>query len=145
MRQSKLITFLGLVIVVLVVGIGYQIYRKFRPGSPYPAGTIITQAKEGIPAGFPGELLTEGAPLRHSDTVTYPDGKTDMTVDYITNRPVLEVLSVYRDNLRANSWIITRDFINQSGVIIGAKGQDRLAVTVSPDEKGSLVTVLYQK
>lgn len=154
-NKSRLVYFLLLAVVCLgiIVGAIYFIVGLIR-GAPektitpqgYEKGVTVDIYKS-VPAGFPGGIILENKPLDYSGTVNRPDGKKVMTVSYISDKSMLDVLSDYTTSLPKKGWKIESSNISQNtAVMLVSKNSDKVFVSIAPVGKsGVMVSFQYEK
>lgn len=117
-----------------------------KPQSAYPPGTKI-ENPIAIPKDFPSEILASGIKFTHIDTVSYPNGKEDITVVYDSSKTINELFVYYSKLLKSKGWQIqSSQFSVNSAVILAADSlNNKLFVTVTKNKEGDTVTFLYKK
>ena len=86
--------------------------------NPYPAGTQL-QATSTLPSNFPKDVLREQYPVEKSTIVNYPDGRTNVTVSYLSPNTVFSLLSVYTEYFKSSYWKMqSSELLQNSGVVV---------------------------
>lgn len=143
-----------ILLTILVVGsLVYKVAIKGKLGqvgkstiNPYPAGTSI-QNPVSLPAEFPQDVIREKYKLDKVNTVTYPDGKTVITVAYTSENQVFGLLSIYTQYFKQSPWtLLSSQLAQESGVVVAKNEVGQMTVTIAPakEGQGSRVTFSYQ-
>jgi hypothetical protein len=85
--------------------------------------------------------------LDHADTVAAPDGKTQITVAYASDKNITDLVTLYSDSLRKAGWNVKVQTLNPSlGIISTTKATDNIIITFAPvTDKSTMVTFQYSK
>lgn len=113
--------------------------------NPYPAGTQL-QASTTAPSDFPQDVLREQYAIEKATTVTYPDGKTNITVSYLSENSIFNLLSLYTKYFQESYWKMqSSQLLQNSGVVVAKNEIGEIAVTMAPAKSGtgSKVTFSY--
>ncbi len=116
------------------------------PQSAYPPGTKINNPT-AIPREFPAGIISTGLTLTHIDTVSYPNGREDITVVYNSAKTINELFVYYSKLLKSKSWTIqSSQFSVNSAVILAVNSvSNKLFVTITANKNVNTVTILYKK
>jgi len=135
----------GFVYITSVGVFGERPYQVLTP-EVYEKGTTVSLYK-GTPPKFPEEVILEDKPLDYSGSVVSPQGKTQITVSYISNKTMNELVELYSQTLPSVGWGISEKSIYEKVSIIKTdKGDQSVLLSISPLEKGGvLVTFQYEK
>lgn len=134
-----------IVVVLVLILTGFYFIFNRQKNLPYPRGTKIENFKD-FPEGFPKEVVLEKRPLQAANAVKYPDGKQDITVAYISEKPLVELLRQYAEILKRNNWTVKANRIMKgSGAILASKDAGELTITIAPVSDGTMVTFSYKK
>ena len=151
-KHHKLHPLSTIIILVVLAGVIYFLnvkfstpYKTLTPEN-YPPGTQINLYKN-IPPGFPRELILESRPLTYSGTVITPEGRTRMTVSYVSTLKMSEILNLYRKTLSGRGWTITiKPASLQLSIIRAVKGEESAMITVAfTKNQGNVLTFQYEK
>ncbi len=105
--------------------------------NPYPAGTQL-QASSTAPSDFPSDVLREQYAIEKATTVTYPDGKTNITVAYLSENNIFNLLSLYTKYFQESYWKMqSSQLLQNSGVVVAKNEVGEIAVTMAPVKSGS--------
>ncbi|MEK7190454.1 MAG: hypothetical protein AAB661_01675 [Patescibacteria group bacterium] len=147
---------LAVVFILIIIGLFYLLNSKtpFFSAAPtkvfapenYPAGTTVSLYKN-TPPGFPREIISENKELNYSGTVQAPDGGTQITVSYISDKNIPELVKMYKISLPKNGWTISESAVEDKVATISAfKTIERLIITTATaEDKGTMVTFQYEK
>ncbi|HEY4508779.1 MAG TPA: hypothetical protein VJC13_00650 [Candidatus Paceibacterota bacterium] len=154
--HSKLKYFLSFLVAVGVLTLLAFVYQKYQitqekpykiltPQS-YATGTTVSLYKN-TPPDFPKEVLLEDKILDYSGTVTSPQGKTQITVSYVTDKSMQDIVDMYTIHLPALGWAITQKSIYEKVSIIKAtKNQQNILMSIAPLKMGEvMVTFQYEQ
>ncbi len=154
--MSKRTIFLFVVFVLLVLGLVCYLF-VFNPPKPikiltpdsYPKGTTVSLYSV-VPAGFPSGVVLEASLPTHSDVVSSPDGKKQMTVVYKSSLSITELLANYTNSLSKNNWnvAISKIYNKDLAVIEAVKNTNTLIITftssVSKSGPSSTTSITFQ-
>lgn len=143
-----------IVLVLLSLGFIYVFSSKIAGEKPYQVltpevyekGTTVSLYKD-TPPDFPKEVVLEDKTLDYSGAVTSPQGKTQITVSYVTDKSMQDVVALYSDFLPTVGWSITEKSVYIKVSIIKAfKGTQNVLMSIAPLEgRGTIVTFQYEK
>lgn len=122
-------------------------YEVIKPEKGYIPGTTVSLYKNA-PPGFPSEVILENKTLSHSSLVNTPDGKSQTSVSYMSDKSPLEVAQSYTVSLPKQGWKITSNVISKNiSVLQASLGEKKLLLTVSPgntpNATDAMVTLQY--
>lgn len=112
----------------------------------YPVGTTVSLYEEA-PSVFPREVIMENKPLDYSGEVTTPDGKTQVSVSYVSDQAMQAVVDVYVGALPNVGWTVTEKTVYTKVASIKAtKGEENILLSIAPVKEGETkVTFQYEK
>lgn len=148
-------TFIIIVVLILLsLGFIFVFSGKISQEKPYQVltpevyekGTVVALYKN-TPPGFPKEVVLENKTLDYSGTVTTPQGKTQITVSYISDKSMQDIVSLYEKSLPSVGWNITEKTVYEKVSIIKAtKGEQSVLLSIAPlRESETMVTFQYIK
>src|SRR3990167_791870 len=153
--HSKLKYFLSFLVAVGVLTLLSFVYQKYQitqekpykiltPQS-YATGTTVSLYKN-TPPDFPKEVVLEDKILDYSGAVTSPQGKTQITVSYVTDKSMQEVVDMYLGSLPGVGWKVAEKSVYIKVSIIKAfKGTQNILMSIAPLEgRGTIVTFQYE-
>ena len=152
--------FLIVIIVVVVLGAGYAVFRyagKRQPVQPKPqpgqgqtnntgqqpaAGknakpyvNVVQVPTTQLPKGLPSDLpIEKSATVISNVQFATPDGKTQYTRSYYSSRTLDDNYTVFKNYLDKNGWTIN-SAVNTEAVktLDATKGNNRLSITIGKD------------
>jgi len=136
---------LGFIYVFSVKIGGEKPYQVLTP-EVYEKGTTVSLYKN-IPPDFPREVVLEDKTLDYSGTVTSPQGKTQITVSYVTDKSMQDVVDVYLGSLPGVGWkVVEKSVYIKVSIIKAIKGTQSILISIAPLEgRGTKVTFQYEK
>ncbi|MEK9179322.1 MAG: hypothetical protein AAB893_02535 [Patescibacteria group bacterium] len=151
-KKSKYVLVVG--IILILAGLFYFFNLKNSKVAPYQVlspegyeiGTTVSLYKN-TPPGFPREIISENKELNYSGTVQAPDGGTQITVSYISDKNIPELVKMYKISLPKNGWTISESAVDDKVATISAfKTIERIIITTATaEDKGTMVTFQYEK
>ena len=142
-----------IILVLLSLGFIYVFSSKIAGEKPYQVltpevyekGTTVSLYKN-IPPDFPKEVVLEDKILDYSGAVTSPQGKTQITVSYVTDKSMQEVVDMYLGSLPGVGWKVAEKSVYIKVSIIKAfKGTQNILMSIAPLEgRGTIVTFQYE-
>jgi hypothetical protein len=149
-NNSKLKYFFIVLATVLIALISYFTYKKHAPykvytPENYPAGTVVS-LYNSVPPNFPKEVILENMPLKNSSLVKTAQGKTQISLSYVSGKEMNELFTIYRDKLIKNDWqVVDKTASPSSHLFVAENGGKTVIITISKDkDKTSLVYFQYQ-
>lgn len=143
-----------IIIVLLLAGAVYLVMKERAYVPPeviltpevYPEGTTVSLYKEA-PSIFPEEVILENKTLDYSGEVTTPEGKTQVSVSYVSDKTLQAVVDVYVGALPNVGWTITEKTVYTKVALIKAtKGNEKILLSIAPLKEGETkVTFQFEK
>ncbi|MFA5888966.1 MAG: hypothetical protein WCW47_03715 [Candidatus Paceibacterota bacterium] len=155
-NQSIIKYFIVIIIVLILLSLGfiYIFSVKISKETPYQTltpenyekGTVVNLYKN-IPPGFPKEVVLENKTLDYSGSVTTSQDKTRITVSYISDKNMQNVVGIYEKSLPDVGWnIVDKSIYEQVSIIRAIKEEQSILVSISPlKEDETMVTFQYEK
>lgn len=124
---------------------GPKPYQILTPDA-YASGTIISLYKE-IPPIFPKEVVLENKTLDYSGVVTDVQGKARITVSYVSDKSLKDIVDLYTQSLPGVGWGIAETSVYAKVSIIKiTKGEESMLISIAPLQKsGTMVTFQYEE
>ncbi|OGI82084.1 hypothetical protein A3I95_02085 [Candidatus Nomurabacteria bacterium RIFCSPLOWO2_02_FULL_44_12] len=140
-----------LIVVVVLGGLAYLLivfkintpYQVITPDN-YPEGAKIS-LYQGLPPGFPSDVILEDKELDYSGSVKSADGRTRTTVSYISDSTLSNLVEIYQTSLRANGWEVSVLASSPKMAIIKVlKGQKQVLISLAPLQDKVMLTFRYE-
>jgi len=139
-------------LIVLLLGVFF--YTRDSSEEPYQVLTSSVYEKgtkvdlyRDLPPDFPQEIVLEDKVLDYSGSVINPQGKTQTTVSYISDKRSQNIVDIYIKYLPDVGWTVVEKISYPNVSIIRAeKGGDKVIVSIAPvNGSGVMVTFQYEK
>ncbi len=150
--NSKSNYFYIFILVVLLLGVGYFVYKNQESNKPfqvltptgYPEKTTVSLYKS-FPPNFPKELILGDEQIDYSGTVSSPNFDNKVRVTYVSQKSSKEIIDTYTSVASANGWTIATNSVSQNiGVLKATKGEKTLIISAVPGTSGVKVTIQYE-
>lgn len=143
-----------MVIIILVclffVYLSYSVFLKEKPykvltPDVYEEGTTVSLYKN-VPPEFPKNVIAEEKVLNYSGTVSSPNGKKQITVSYVSDKTMSNLVTLYSEFLPKNNWeLIARSVYEKVSIIQISKNERNIMLTIAPIKDGeTMVTFQYE-
>lgn len=139
--------------ILIVIGVVYLVFLKSLETKPkavltpdsYPKGTTVS-LYDSTPPDFPKEVVLEDKTLKYSGTVTNPQGGKQITVSYVSDKSMKDIVAMY-ETLPNIGWNITEKSVYEKVSIIKAtKGEQSILISIAPlQEAETMVTFQFEK
>jgi len=143
-----------IILIPLSLGFNYIFSSKTSNNKPYEVlapevyekGTKVSLYKE-TPPNFPKEVILENKIPDYSGVVTAPEGATQTTVSYITDKSMEEVVDIYDRSLPLVGWkIVEKTVYTKVAIISFKKEKQSIFMSIAPLKEGdTLVTFQYEE
>lgn len=169
MLQSKNIKTVSVIVILLILVVGYVLFRKYpapnqenlltsdsvddRSATVIVENTPMVNGTFSVPTGFPLDIPLERDGILESATTRYPgQNARQSSISYRSSRTLAQKYTEYRDYMRQAGYQMTEGnttspIKNISGApvrnIVGAKGSESLSVTITSHSDGGTIVQLY--
>jgi hypothetical protein len=145
------------IIIVIILGLVYFFYPKLKPLFGVKPYQTITSEESGtgatidlykdVPPSFPKEIFVEKFTLENANTVVGADGRTHITLSYISPNPVASSTDLYVASLSKNNWTNIRPVpLTNLATITAKKGSESIILTITRARfTDSKITFQYEK
>ncbi len=147
--KLKLSIFIGL--LVIIIGILYLSYLGRKPKevftpTNYPTGSTISIYSK-IPPMFPAGVILENTELKNSSVLSLPDGKIQVSLSYISEQKIPDLVNLYTSTLSKSGWSVSvADLRHSNYVLTASKAGDTVIITMSlTRELQPLLSFQYEK
>lgn len=104
---------------------------------------------KNAPPDFPKEILPQNITINSSGKVSDPSGKTQITVSYISDKNITDLVDSYNSSLPKNGWnILLKSIVTSTNVatIKATKENQSIQIIVTPlKNQEMIITFQYQK
>jgi len=165
-QPQQIKTISAIVIVLLVLGVGYVLYAKYRAprdenqqvsnssdnagGNQKPMKVVVENSPVvngalSVPIGFPKDIPIEKGVILESATTNYPDQKAEqLSLSYRSSKTIAQKYAEYKDYMSRAGYTLTEGSTSAPvRAIFGTKENANLSVAISSSKGKTLVQLSY--